>query len=417
MNTNVNEKEEIVVGDVVSGISLPAVNSDTDIEKIAYKEALEQYPEDVKAEIIALADQIDVTQLEKVMSYGEAPLLRSFEEAGALLKAEEGSSVDQAVIKQVIELSKKANESYEDFNLVLQEPNFFEKLLLKISKSRSEKKNAEIKTKAITNYKLLVSLRDSCEDWLEMLKEGMFQITSASTSDKLNRAELEKYIVAGRLAQERIAGELETAKSEYEISKIQETEEKYNALKEGAEIFDIVLLNLEKSRAAFIISITQLALEESANKNLQIAIKTQKNNSMAVTSQQLRNAVLDAKNKQVMEGQKSIAKLNDDLMKMVATNAVLTAEESEKVLLNGIYSVEEAAKAAKTVIDGCALIQKARENNTVNMKQQIEKLRTIVDDLEPYISKVKGNNTDANKAFSSSGAKSIATSKDKGLKF
>lgn len=415
MDANVKEKENI---DVTSIIEAPQVKSDVQIKPLDHEAALDIYPDDVKKEILALADAIDVTQLEKVMSYGRAPILRAFEEAGAILKAEEGSSADQTVIRQVIEISKKANESYEDFNLVLQEPNFFEKVLLKLSKSRSKKRKADIKEKAITNYKLLISLHESCDLWLESLKEAMGQITLASSEDKINCSEIEKYIVAGYLAKERISKELEVAKEKYEVALIQEAEDKYNTLKEGAEIFDIALSNLEKSRAAFKISIGQLMLSERANRNIQIAVNTQKDQTMAIATQQIRNAVLDAKNKEVLEGQKALVRLNDELLKKVSSNIVLTAEESEEVLANGIYTVESAITAAKTVIDGCQSIVKIRASNKEKMNQDVQKLKTLINELEPYISSVKDTSNVARISAKSSTSNSVSTKNGgNGLKF
>ena len=47
-------------------------------------------------------------------------------------------------------------------------------------------------------------------------------------------------------------------------------------LSEGLDIFKVVLLNLEKSRGAYGVSLGQLALQVKTNRNVQIAIRTQK---------------------------------------------------------------------------------------------------------------------------------------------
>lgn len=415
MDTNVKEKENI---DVTSIIEAPDVKSDTEIARLNHEAALASYPDDVKKEVLALADAIDVTQFEKVMAYGETPLLRSFEEAGTILKNEEGSDYDQTVINQVVDLANKAKESNKELNLALEKPNFLEGLLLKLSRSRSNKRKDKITTKAKTCYRVLVSLRDSCDSWMNMLKEGMGQITLSNANDKMNCSELEKYLVAGYIAKERIAKQLEDAKKEYEVSLVQEAEDKYNSIKEGSEIFDVVLLNLEKSRAAFKISMGQLMLEERTNKNLQIAINTQKSSTTNLTGLQLRNAILEAKNREAMEGQKSLIKLNDDLMQMVSSNAVLTAEQSEEVLRNGVYTVEAAVTAAKTVIDGCNSIIKEREKNSSKIMQDMDKLETIINDLEPYINSVKGNGNVTKISAKSNTSNSVSTTNSgSGLKF
>ena len=65
------------------------------------------------------------------------------------------------------------------------------------------------------------------------------------------------------------------------------------------------MANLEKSRVMYRLSIGQLALIKKSNRNVQIAIRTQVNNSMALMAQQLRNAVLNAKTKEVLENPQS----------------------------------------------------------------------------------------------------------------
>ena len=351
--------------------------------------SLSSFPADVQREIVALSEQINVTEIENVMSYGSIPLLRSFEQAGKILQDEAGSSADQMVIREVVELSKQANDSYEDFNLVLKEPNFLQKLILKVSKGAKDKHDADVKYKAITNYKLLEQLMKSCDTWVEMLKDGWTKIHTSAMQDKLSCEELEKYIVAGRIAEQRIAAEVEQARLDYELSGLIADKEKYDNLKDGYETLQVVLLNLEKSRAAFVISIGQLFLQAKANKNTQIAVRTQRSHSMALASQQLRNAVLNAKTKIAIEGQKSLSALNSELMKKVSENTVLTAEESEKILLNGVYSVEAALEAAKTVIEGCDLIKKAREERAAGIAQELGKLETLLTEIAPFVTRLK----------------------------
>ena len=223
----------------------------------------------------------------------------------------------------------------------------------------------------------------SCDKWIEMLQDGFTKIQASALHDKANCEEIEKYIVAGRIAQERISREVDEAREKYALTSLAADKEDYETLREGAETFNVVLLNLEKSRAASAISIGQLYLQTKTNKNVQIAVRTQKANSMALAAQQLRNAVLGAKNKIALEGQKSISTLNNELMKKVSESTVLTAEESEKILLNGVYSVEAALTAAKTVIDGCEVIKKAREERNAGIAQELGKLKTLLAEIDP----------------------------------
>ncbi len=355
--------------------------------------ALQHFDEKKQQQILAVSEQIDVRQLEKVMAYGQSPLIRSFEAAGRILHEDQGTSADQKVIKEVIELAKQANGSYDDFNLAIKEPSFLQKALMKIFTSIKDKQENEVSVKAVTSYKLLEQLSSSCDKWIDMLQDAFEKIHLSALDDKANCEELEQYIVAGRIAQERINAEVEAAKSDYELTGLVADKERYEELKDGADTFALQLLNLEKSRAAFAISIGQLYLTERTNRNMQMAVRTQRANSMALTGQQLRNAVLEAKNRIVLEGQKSISGLNSELMKKISQNAVLTAEESEQVLLSGVYSVEAALEAAKTVVEGCNAIENARTQRNASMSQELDRLKSLLGEIEPFVTRLQETTT------------------------
>ena len=373
--------------------------------------ALQFYSPEEQQEILNLSQQIDVKDIEKVMSYGQIPLIRSFEQAGKILQAAAGSSADQEVIKEVIELSKEANQTYDDFNLVLKEPNPAVKLLRKIFYSVKSEHEKEVSIKAVSCYKLLESLSKACDMWITSLKENYSTINASIFQDVSDREELEKYIIAGRIAQERIHETVEEARKQYELSALPSAKQEYEELAQGEEAFEIVLLNLEKSRGAFVISTAQLALQEKSNRNIQIAVRTQKTNSTTLAAQQLRNAILNVRNNQALEGQKSLASLNSELLKKISEATVLTAEESEKILTSGVYDVAAALEAAKTVISGCDAIKKAGAERVTHIASQMETLKTLLNDMEPYVTKIKEQTT-------SSPASSQASSNTSGgLKF
>lgn len=380
--------EGVVIEDVetVASADIETITDDskTDLAPLSAS-SLEHYDESTQKEILRIANEIDVTQFEKIMAYGSIPITRSFESAGRILQAAQGTSADQEVVKMVTDLAKQAKDSY---NLVIEEPNFFEKLIHKITTGfKSESK--EVKVKAISCFKILEQYIKSCDMWIESLKKTHDDMMLSAYNDKNDCYELEQYIVAGHVAKDRIEGEVEEAKKDWEETGLIEAKDRYDMLSEGSDIFKIVLLNLEKSRGAYGVSLGQLALQVKTNRNIQIAIRTQKNNSSALAAQQLRNAYFDAVNKEALGGQKAITKLNDELMKKVAEGSKLTAEESERILVNGVYTVEAALVAAQTVIDGCNSIKKIREERVVEISTQMDKLKTLVDELAPYVENLK----------------------------
>ena len=391
MNTNVeNIKDGMQEIEEAQIVDVAPQEETTDVIELK-STALAHFKEEDQKAIIELAGSIDVNQFEKIMSYGSIPLVRIFEQSGKILKEFQGTSADQEVITLVRELAKKANESQEEFNLVLQEPNFFEKTLQKIFIKIKERNDADAKVKAISCYKLLEQLRDSCDSWLQSLTDTRLKIIDSAYSDRDTCYEIEEYIVAGRIAEERIENEMLALKDEYEQTGLTDAKMRYENCKRGLENLKVRLVNLEKSRAANILAITELALQVRTNENVSQAVTSQKENSLAVAAQQLRNALFDMKNREALEGQKSITKLNDELMKKVADGVAVTAEESESILLNGVYTPEAAVVALETVKKGCNAILQARNELMPKIEAEMEKVQKLLDEVDPVVKQIKEN--------------------------
>ena len=135
-------------------------------------DSIQRFDPQVQAQIMRVANDIDPMQLDKILAYGSIPLIRTYESAGQILKAAEGTSVDQDVIDQVVELAKLANKGQEDVNISLKEPNWMEKILMNIFTSIKEKRNDDTQVKAVTCYRLLTQLKEKCEVWHTMLQEN-----------------------------------------------------------------------------------------------------------------------------------------------------------------------------------------------------------------------------------------------------
>lgn len=386
-----------------------------DVVPLNIDKALASYTEAERKEIMDLANQIDAKKVDNLMNYASNVLLGTFDACGEFLKNEKGSAADQEVIKKVIELSQKAGDSNEDFNLALKEPSLFQKFLLKLSKGARKERMEKIQESAVTNYQLLTELKKSCESWIEMLVEAMSEISVSGKNDVEQAILLEKYIIAGKIAEKRIREEISEIQKNAQETGLQKYEQEYAIVKEGYDIFEITMANLEKSRVMYRLSIGQLALIKKSNRNVQIAIRTQVNNSMALMAQQLRNAVLNAKTKEVLEGQKAMTRLNDELIKEISTSIGMTAEDTEKILYTTFYNTDAAKKAVETVINSCNEIQKVAEEMLPKMKAETEEITKMIEQLEPAVTKIATNKETTatlNEKPASSGAGS-----NTGLKF
>ena len=359
------------------------------VVQLNHQAALASFTEEERKEVLALADSIDVMKVENVMNYGSVALKRTFDQCEKFLKEEKGSHADQEVISQVVELSKKASDSYDDFNLVLQEPGFFQKMFLKLFNSGNNSRTEKIQHSAVTCYKLLSELKKSYDAWLVMLKNAMGDIELSLESDYDSIGLLEKYIIAGKIAEDRITGELQDIQKQYQETGLQKYSYSYELLKEGYDIFYNKMAQLERSRAAYYLSLGQLKLIKRSNRNAQISIHTQADNSTALIAQQLRNAILNEKTREVVEGQKAIARLNDELIKDISHSVGLTAEETEKLIYTSFYNMEAAKEAYTFIINSCDEIKKITDEMRNAGQGDMDQIDSLIKELEPYVKSIE----------------------------
>lgn len=368
-------------------------NQGGNIPALNYQAALASYTPDEQKEITDLAEKIDVSEDQKVMAYGSQPLVSSFENVGKILKEEQGSEADQRVMAEVRELTNMVNEKFDDFNLIIKKPGFFEKLFLSLSSEKKKQKNKKIHEAAITSYKLLMKLNASYDSWLDMLREAMFQITSLSTSERMNTETLEKYIVAGYIASNRIEQVLAEKKEQYENSGgLVRYEQEYEELKDGYELFQRTLENLESSRFTNKLAIGELKLTERNNRKIQESINTQKKNGMLLLAQQLGIAVLDAKNREVLEASQSVMRLTEELMKKVANNVALTAQESKQLIQIGFYNFSALQESLNTILNAYEEEKKGNEEIKAKKRAEIIEGAKMIEQLDAYISEIKQKN-------------------------
>ncbi len=370
-------------------VQVEVVPTQTDVAPINYQKALASYSEEERQEILALADSIDVTRSENVMGYGATAIKDTFEQCGRILKEAKGSYADQEVIKRVIELSKKANQSNDEFNnLVLEQPNFFQRLVLKVmSGSKSTSKTDKIQKSAVTNYTLFTELANSYEGWTEILKKGMTDIQDSALSDFSAVVAVEKYLIAGYIGGERTVKEMEELEKKHEETGLQVYAFDHQKMKDGYELFQRAMMNLEKMRGAYYISLAQLAEMAKSNQNMQMVIQTQAKYCIALIGQQLRNALLNTQIDEVVKGQKAIKNLSNELIKDVSTSVGLTLEDTEKAMYASFYDAEAATTAFTTILNSWNNIGKTGEAMLPKLKEEISKMQTAIEEVSPIVGK------------------------------
>lgn len=382
MENNVVERIENI------GLEVTLPTTATDVLPLNCETAFSCYTEAEQREIMELANSIDVTERAKVLNYGSVALKKTFEQCGEFLKSQRGTQADMKVISQVIELSKKASESREEFNLVLKEPNFLQKLCLKVLSSDKSSRMQKIENCAKTSYNLLIELKKHCDIWVEMLEDSNEEIEYAALSDYETVGVIEKFIIAGKIAQKRTENELKEIESKYQESGMQQYASQYDKVKEGYEAFRGKIIDLETSRVAYYLSIGQLALIKRGNMSVQESVQKKVYNSLTLFGQQLRNSILNEKTREVLEGQKAITKLSNELIKEVSIAVGFTAKEAEEAKNAGFLDMKYAKEAVETVLNACNEVKKMTNEVLPTMEADLTEINNLIKQLEPRIESI-----------------------------
>ncbi|MCI8345979.1 MAG: hypothetical protein HFJ42_08620 [Clostridia bacterium] len=402
-----NRTNEIVAEGFGLEISIPKADA-TAVVPLNYQKAFASFPEAEKQEVMALSNSIDLTKIDNVMNYGAAPFINTFQQCREFLKKERGSSADQAVIKEVIELSKKVTEINEEFNTILKEPNTLQKIFLKAFLGNKKSSVQKIKNYATTAYDLIGQLKSSYSSWLETLKDGMEEIGYSAVSDIEAIKLLEKYIIAGKIAESRLKDELEQAETEANETGLISVE--YEKIKEGYDIFCRRMGHLEDARIMYRLSLAEVMLVGKSNRNMQEAIKTQEQITSTFIELQIRNAMLNEKVKEVLEGHKAITKLGNELVKEISKNIGRTAEETEELIYASIYDPEAGKEAIENVLKSCEVIKNTETEMLPKLKAAREQNNELIKKLEPIVnSAVNSTQTLKIESQNTSSTKSIET--------
>ena len=215
----------------------------------------------------------------------------------------------------------------------------------------------------------------------------MTDIQDSALSDFSAVVAVEKYLIAGYIGGERTVKEMEELEKKHEETGLQVYAFDHQKMKDGYELFQRAMMNLEKMRGAYYISLAQLAEMAKSNQNMQMVIQTQAKYCIALIGQQLRNALLNTQIDEVVKGQKAIKNLSNELIKDVSTSVGLTLEDTEKAMYASFYDAEAATTAFTTILNSWNNIGKTGEAMLPKLKEEISKMQTAIEEVSPIVGK------------------------------
>lgn len=337
-------------------------------------QSISSFEPNVQASIQALADTIDVTEMDKVNSYAEAPMQKGISDLMTFLEKMKGTEEDKQSVKFIAELSEKVNTEINDIKIIPKEMGFFEKLLARLKGDPQENVLKKINS-CIT---LINKLAEHMANEIALVSERQDDAARIIDTNVEVVEKLEQYLVAGYIADERIQSSLDLMGSSGTLMIREQVE--MQKTKDGLDLFRINLSNLEKTRYATYLAILQTMGNKSALEKLENNFKSTMRNLLLIFAQQSANTLLGYTVKNAIDSHNNITKLNTAMMESNATSLKKNYEDVAKLITAGVADVEKMRKCAEVILDG------AKKHNEI-LSEYVDHLdehrKEMADALEP----------------------------------
>lgn len=384
-NTNENETPSTVKDVNVELESLLAnpfqtpaapVAAESSIEKDLQKETknerlVDKLPKERQQQAYALADQIDESNIESVMSYGAAAQKKLGEFSHSML--DHVQNQDTGDIGETLnELMYRLNEANPD-DLRAEDSNIFKKLFGKINRSiyevtaKYQKIGAQVdKIAGKLNKEKDMLLRDNA--MLEQLYTKNLDYFEA----------LNIYIAAGEVKVEELLTKLiPEAVKKAENSSDQMDVQHVNDLNQFLDRLEKRVYDLKLARQMTIQQAPQIRLIQNTNQALSEKIQSSINTAIPLWKNQIVIALTLLRQKDAVEAQRQVSETTNDLLKknseLLKTSAIETARENER----GIIDLETLQKTQTDLIDTLQQTLEIQKEGRIKRKEAERELTTM----------------------------------------
>ncbi|MFS0597880.1 toxic anion resistance protein [Peribacillus frigoritolerans] len=360
-----------------------------ELEKVSSQEAkpvklIDVIPEENRAKAYQLAEQIDPTNHQAMISYGTPAQSKLLTFSNSMLEHVQKKDVGE-VGSIINDLMKKLNELSPD-ELKPDKPSFFARMFGKLSGSVQEVLSKYQKTGAQID-RISVKLDRSKNILLSdiVILEKLFE-TNKEYFQALN-----VYIAAGEIKLEEIHEKTipelrKSAESSNDQMKFQEV----NDMLQFAERLDKRLHDLKLSREITIQSAPQIRLIQNTNQALVEKIQSSIMTAIPLWKNQVAIALTLIRQRHAVEAQKQVSKTTNDLLlknsEMLKTNTIETAKENER----GLVDIETLKKTQANLISTLEETMRIQEEGRHKRRQAEQELASMENELKQKLLEIKG---------------------------
>ncbi|MCD1162654.1 toxic anion resistance protein [Peribacillus frigoritolerans] len=360
-----------------------------ELEKVSSQEAkpvklIDVIPEENRAKAYQLAEQIDPTNHQAMISYGTPAQSKLLTFSNSMLEHVQKKDVGE-VGSIINDLMKKLNELSPD-ELKSDKPSFFARMFGKLSGSVQEVLSKYQKTGAQID-RISVKLDRS----KNILLSDIVILEKLYETNKEYFQALNVYIAAGEIKLEEIHEKTipelrKSAESSNDQMKFQEV----NDMLQFAERLDKRLHDLKLSREITIQSAPQIRLIQNTNQALVEKIQSSIMTAIPLWKNQVAIALTLIRQRHAVEAQKQVSKTTNDLLlknsEMLKTNTIETAKENER----GLVDIETLKKTQANLISTLEETMRIQEEGRHKRRQAEQELASMENELKQKLLEIKG---------------------------
>ncbi|MGE6379506.1 toxic anion resistance protein [Peribacillus muralis] len=341
-------------------------------------------PEENRAKAYQLAEQIDPTNHQAMISYGTPAQSKLLTFSNSMLEHVQKKDVGE-VGSIISDLMKKLNELSPD-ELKQDKPSFFARMFGKISGSVQEVLSKYQKTGAQID-RIGVKLDRS----KNILLSDIVILEKLYETNKEYFQALNVYIAAGEIKLEEIHGKtIPELKKSAELSNDQMKFQEVNDMRQFAERLDKRLHDLKLSREITIQSAPQIRLIQNTNQALVEKIQSSIMTAIPLWKNQVAIALTLIRQRHAVEAQKQVSKTTNDLLlknsEMLKINTIETAKENER----GLVDIETLKNTQANLISTLEETMRIQEEGRHKRRQAEQELASMENELKQKLLEIKG---------------------------
>ncbi|MCR8871496.1 toxic anion resistance protein [Bacillus sp. AFS026049] len=360
-----------------------------ELEKVTSQEAkpvklIDVIPEENRAKAYQLAEQIDPTNHQAMISYGTPAQSKLLTFSNSMLEHVQKKDVGE-VGSIINDLMKKLNELSPD-ELKPDKPSFFARMFGKLSGSVQEVLSKYQKTGAQID-RISVKLDRS----KNILLSDIVILEKLYETNKEYFQALNVYIAAGEIKLEEIHEKtIPELRKSAETSNDQMKFQEVNDMLQFAERLDKRIHDLKLSREITIQSAPQIRLIQNTNQALVEKIQSSIMTAIPLWKNQVAIALTLIRQRHAVEAQKQVSKTTNDLLlknsEMLKTNTIETAKENER----GLIDIETLKKTQANLISTLEETMRIQEEGRHKRRQAEQELASMENELKQKLLEIKG---------------------------